>query len=210
MWRITRVFLAGLLSLLPLIVTAVVTGWVVSLLNNYAGPNSWFGQLIISLGLSVGASSFAPYVIGLVILVSFIYALGLVVESRIGSWATNTVDRFVSRIPVISSVYDISKKFTSMVDLKGGGDIKNMRPVWCFFGGEPGAAVLALMPSSKPIQIGKENYVGIIIPSAPVPVGGALLYVPQTWIKAAAGGVDELMAVYISMGVTPPTASPSV
>ncbi|MFM7083867.1 MAG: DUF502 domain-containing protein [Hyphomicrobium sp.] len=206
MWRITRVFLAGLLSLLPLIVTAIVTGWVVSILNEYAGPNSWFGQLVVSLGLSVGASSFAPYVIGLVILVSFVYALGLFVESRLGSWVTNTFERFVSRIPVISSVYDISKKFTSMVDLKGGGDLKNMRPVWCFFGGEPGAAVLALMPSSKPVQIGKDKYVGIIIPSAPVPVGGALLYVPQTWIKAAAGGVDELMAVYISMGVTSPTS----
>lgn len=206
MWRITRVFLAGLLTLLPLFVTLVVTGWVVSLLNDYAGPNSRFGQLIVSLGLSVGASSFAPYVIGLVVLLSFIYALGLVVESRLGFWATNTVDRLVSRIPVISSVYDISKKFTSMVDLKGGGDLKNMRPVWCFFGEEPSAAVLALMPSSKHVQIGKDKYVGIIIPSAPVPVGGALLYVPQSWIKPASGGVDELMAVYISMGVTPPTS----
>lgn len=210
MWRITRVFLAGLLTLLPLILTAIVTGWVVSIVNEYAGPNSWLGQLIVSLGLSVGASSFAPYIIGLAILLICIYALGLVVESRIGAWATDLVDRSVSRIPIISSVYDISKKFTSMVDLKGGGDLKNMRPVWCFFGGEPGAAVLALMPSSRPITIGHEKYLGILIPSAPVPVGGALLYVPQSWIKPAVGGVDELMAVYISMGVTPPTSYPVV
>lgn len=209
MWRITRVFLAGLLTLLPLILTAIVTGWVFSIVNEYAGPNSWLGQLIVSLGLSMGASSFAPYVIGLAILLTSIYVVGLLFESRIGAWATDLVDRSISRIPVISSVYDISKKFTSMVDLKGGGDLKNMRPVWCFFGGEPGAAVLALMPSSRPVIFGQEKYVGILIPSAPVPVGGALLYVPQSWIKPAAGGVDELMAVYISMGVTPPTSSPA-
>jgi len=53
-----------------------------------------------------------------------------------------------------------------------------MRPVWCFFGGEGGAAVLGLMPSPEPVQIGEHSYVGLLVPSAPVPFGGALLYVP--------------------------------
>jgi uncharacterized membrane protein len=79
-----------------------------------------------------------------------------------------------------------------------------MSPVWCFFGGEGGAAVLALMPSSKPVVIGGEEYVGVLVPSAPVPLGGALVYVPRRWVKPAEGGVDELMSVYVSMGVTPP------
>jgi uncharacterized membrane protein len=37
-----------------------------------------------------------------------------------------------------------------------------------------------------------------------VPVGGALIYVPSSWIKPADGGVETLMNVYVSMGVTPP------
>jgi uncharacterized membrane protein len=85
-----------------------------------------------------------------------------------------------------------------------------MTPVWCFFGGEPGAVVLALLPSAKPVAIGAEEYVGILVPSAPVPVGGALIYVPQSWIRPAAGGVEELMSVYVSMGVTAPTPSPAL
>jgi hypothetical protein len=44
-----------------------------------------------------------------------------------------------------------------------------MRPVWCFFGGEGGAAVLGLMPSPEPLQIGEHGYVGLLVPSAPVP-----------------------------------------
>ena len=42
------------------------------------------------------------------------------------------------------------------------------------------------------------------VASAPVPFGGALVYVPAAWIEPADGGIDELMSVYVSMGITPP------
>jgi uncharacterized membrane protein len=203
--RIARIFLAGFLALLPLILTVAVTGWVVALLNQYVGPSSWFGQILVSFGIGVGAQSFAPYVFGLLALIIAIFGLGLLFESRIGDFVSDIIDRAVTRIPLIGSVYELSKRFTSIVDTKEGGDLKSMTPVWCFFGGEPGAAVLALLPSAKPVAIGAHDYVGILVPSAPVPVGGALIYVPQTWIRPAEGGVDELMSVYVSMGVTPPT-----
>lgn len=210
MSRMGRVFLAGFLALLPLILTIAVTGWVVSILNAYVGPSSSFGRLLVSLGIGVGAQSFAPYIIGLLALLVAIYILGLLFETRIGDALSGIFDSAVMRIPLIGSVYDLSKRFTSIVDTKNGGDLKNMAPVWCFFGGEPGAAVLALLPSAKPVLIGGNDYVGILIPSAPVPVGGALVYVPQAWIRPAEGGVDELMSVYVSMGVTPPTSTPAL
>jgi uncharacterized membrane protein len=93
-----------------------------------------------------------------------------------------------------------------------GGDedsLKSMSPVWCFFGGEGSAAVLALMPSHEPVAVGEHKYVPVLIPSAPVPIGGALVYVPSDWIKPAEGGVERLMNVYVSMGVTPPVGLPS-
>jgi uncharacterized membrane protein len=80
-----------------------------------------------------------------------------------------------------------------------------MSPVWCFFGGKPGAAVLALLPSKTPLRLGTEDYIAVLVPSAPVPVGGALIYVPASWIEPADCGIDDLMSVYVSMGITPPT-----
>jgi uncharacterized membrane protein len=41
-----------------------------------------------------------------------------------------------------------------------------------------------------------------------VPIGGALIYVPSEWVKPAGGGVERLMNVYVSMGVTPPLSKP--
>jgi uncharacterized membrane protein len=65
-----------------------------------------------------------------------------------------------------------------------GGDedsLKSMSPVWCFFGGEGSAAVLVLMPSRDTVVIGEHSYVEVLVPSAPVPIGGALIYVPAEW-----------------------------
>lgn len=207
MAKIARVFLTGLIAALPLLLTVFVTVWLLSFINQYLGPNSAFGNFLKSLGFGVGASEFAPYLIGLALIIGAIYALGLLVQSRFGSWIAALFDRLIRRVPLVSSVYDLSSRFVSIVDAGNGDSLKNMSPAWCFFGGKPGAAVLALLPSNKPIQLAGEDYLGVLVPSAPVPFGGALIYVPAAWIEPAQGGMDELMSVYVSMGITPPTTT---
>jgi uncharacterized membrane protein len=206
MSKIGRIFLTGLIAALPLMLTIVVTVWLLSLINQYLGPNSAFGNFLKSLGFGVGASEIAPYLIGLGLIVVAIYALGLLVQSRVGAWIAALLDSLIRRIPLVSNVYDLSSRFVSIVDTKSGDSLKNMSPAWCYFGGKPGAAVLALLPSTKPISLGGEDYLGVLIPSAPVPFGGALVYVPAKWVEPAEGGIDELMSVYVSMGITPPAS----
>lgn len=208
MQRIAQTFMAGLLAALPLVATVAITLWLITFVAGYVGPNSQLGKLIASLGLGVTASDVAPYLAGLAIVAGSVYLLGLLVETRLAAWLSPAIEGVMQRIPVLSTVYGLSKQFTSIVDLKGGDSLKSMSPVWCFFGGEPGAAVLALLASPKPVVIGQHEYLGILVPSAPVPVGGALVYVPAAWVRPAEGGVEHLMSVYVSMGVTQPKSSP--
>jgi uncharacterized membrane protein len=49
-----------------------------------------------------------------------------------------------------------------------------------------------------------------LIPTAPVPIGGALIYVPTEWVRPADIGVEKLSAVYVSMGITAPPSPPAV
>jgi len=211
--RILRTFLAGVLALLPIAVTVFVTAWVAGLIASYAGPGSFVGRLITTLGTSLGLdispTSSAAYLLGLAIILGVIFMLGLLVESGMRSFILNSLDWLMMRIPILSNVYDLSKRFVAIVDRGDQGDLKSMSPVWCFFGGEGGAAVLGLMPSPKPVIIGEHSYLGLLVPSAPVPFGGALIYVPVEWVKPAEGGVERLMNVYVSMGVTPPVSKPT-
>jgi uncharacterized membrane protein len=211
--RILRIFLAGVLALLPIAVTFFVIAWATSLVASYAGPGSLIGGIIAALGTSLGLniepSSTAAYLLGLAMIIGAIFVLGLLVESGLRSFVLNSLDWMMMRIPLVSNVYELSKRFVAIVDRGSGQDnLKSMRPVWCFFGGEGSAAVLGLMPSPKPVVIGEHSYLGLLVPSAPVPFGGALIYVPSEWVKPAEGGVERLMNVYVSMGVTPPASIP--
>jgi uncharacterized membrane protein len=212
--RILRTFLAGVLALLPIAVTLFVIAWVASLVASFAGPGSFIGSFIAGLGTSLGLdlapSSGAAYLLGFLVILGCIFLLGLVVETRLWPWIQNGLDALIMRIPLVSNIYDLSKRFVSLVDRGDQGDLKTMQPVWCFFGGEGGAAVLGLMPSPKPVVIGEHSYLGLLVPSAPVPFGGALIYVPSDWVKPADGGVERLMNVYVSMGVTPPVSKPGL
>jgi len=209
--RIARIFLAGLLVPLPILVTVIITAWVAQLLQAYAGPNSLIGRLIVLLGLNLASSDTGAYFLGFLIILGCIFLLGLFVETRLWPLVQTGLDSLISRIPIVSNVYDVSKRFVAIVDRGGSKDnLQSMRPVWCFFGGEGGAAVLGLMPSPDAVQIGEHSYVGLLVPSAPVPFGGALIYVPTDWVKPADGGVERLMNVYVSMCVTPPESMPSI
>jgi uncharacterized membrane protein len=209
--RIIGIFLAGLFVLLPIFVTVVVIAWIASFLSAYAGPGSLLGRLISALGLNVLSSPTGAYFLGLLMIIGGIFLLGILVESRLRPWIQGALDWLMMRIPLVSNVYDLSKRFVAIVDRgKGDDDLKSMSPVWCFFGGEGGAAVLGLMPSPETVIIGEHRYLGILVPSAPVPIGGALIYVPAEWVKPAEGGVERLMNVYVSMGVTPPVGMPGV
>jgi uncharacterized membrane protein len=43
-----------------------------------------------------------------------------------------------------------------------------------------------------------------MIPTSPVPIGGAILYVPVDWVQKVDFGIDGLVNIYVSMGVTGP------
>src|SRR4030095_5468332 len=158
------------------LLTIFVIVWLLSLTNQYLGPSSAFGRFLTSLGFGIGTSELAPYLIGLALIIGAIYALGLLVHSRLSALLSPLFDRLLRRVPLVSNVYDLSKRFVSIVDTKNGDSLKSMSPAWCYFGGKPGAAVLALLPSKTPVSLGGENYLAVLIPSAPVPFGGALVY----------------------------------
>jgi uncharacterized membrane protein len=209
MTRMIATLLSGLLVLLPVAITIALVGWLGAFIYQFVGPGSVFGRLLTAIGIGFSPSPMAAYLIGIVILLTAIYFLGLLVETRVERNLSALIDWVMRRIPLVSNVYDLTKRFVALVDRKQGDGLKGMSPVWCFFGGDGGAAVLALLPTPEPITIGGEKYHSILVPSAPVPVGGGLIYVPARWIKPAEMGVEELMTIYVSMGVSVPRKLPA-
>lgn len=205
---IAGTWLAGLLVLLPIGLTLALVVWLVGLLNRYFGPSSMLGQWFSALGAPLAGDAPVAYLLGTVLLLAAVYPVGLAVQAGLKEPLERLADATLRRIPLLGSLYDMADRMVGLLDRKQQADLRAMSPVWCFFGGEAGSscAVLALAPNAEPVMIEGQPYRAVLVPTAPVPIGGGLLYVPAAWVRPAQVGMDRVMATYVSMGLTPPTA----
>lgn len=201
-------FLAGLLASLPLILTFLLLGWVANVIRQFLGPESLLGRLLAAIGLQIVEDKWKAYILGGLLLGVAIFLLGLVVQTSLRRYVRAAADRTIKRLPLIGTLYDATDRFVGLFDRNQKADMAAMSPVWCFFGGEGGVAVLALMPNPAIIELGGKPYRTVLVPTAPIPVGGGLLYVPAEWVTPAEIGVEQLSSIYLSMGITPPTRQP--
>ena len=209
-----RTLVTGLLALLPLAATLLLLAWVWQFLLRYLGPGSAVGQLLTTVGLGVAQSELVGYLLGMLLVVMLVYVFGLVVEAGLQRGLARLFDAVVKRIPVVRTVYDVIQKLVALFAHKEGDGVKSMSPVWLHFGGKKsasdqtddsnkvGTAVLGFLSTPEPVLISGQPYLGVLVPTAPVPVGGGLLYVPPDWVEPADIGMEAVTSIYVSMGVT--------
>jgi uncharacterized membrane protein len=200
--------LVGLLAILPLVLTIAIVVWVTGFVQNFVGPNSFVGRSLESLGLNFASDRMVAYAIGWAFVLGTVLLLGLVVEMGAKQFLQRVVDAAVRRIPIVGNIYGTSKQLVEMFDRKTESEMKAMSVVFCFFGSESGPGVLALMPSPERFRIDGRDYHVVIVPTAPVPFGGGLLFMPTASVRPADMSVDGLMSIYVSMGVTTPQFLP--
>jgi uncharacterized membrane protein len=221
MKALLRIFVTGALAALPLAATLAIFGWAAGVLIRWLGPNSLVGHALISIGLGVGASEVVGYAIGVAIVAVLIFGLGLLVEGGLQRNFATLVNRLLLKIPVVGAVYDVINRMVSLIRSQPADEsgLKSMSAVWCHFGGpseEPHSAALGLLGSETPVMVNGQRCLAVLIPTAPVPVGGGLIFVPEQWVTRADIGVEAVTSIYVSMGLTsaqylpvaPPVAPP--
>jgi uncharacterized membrane protein len=78
-----------------------------------------------------------------------------------------------------------------------------MAPVSVRFGDD--TEILALLAAPQIFDMGDGPRHLVLLPTAPVPVGGALVFVAADRVRRVSGiGVDDLAKFYISMGTVAP------
>jgi uncharacterized membrane protein len=199
-----RILFAGLLALLPLVLTLAATAWVGSFIFSYTGPQSIFGSLLSAIGLTVVANRAIAYVIGFLAVLISLYIVGLLIRSQLKTEFAGIGSRLMSRIPLLGSIFNLMSRFVGVLGNQNAADTSAMAPVWCFFGGQGGAAALGLLSSPEPVLLQGRRHFAVLIPTAPVPFGGGLIFVPAEWVVPAGVGAEALTSIYVSMGMTAP------
>jgi len=61
---------------------------------------------------------------------------------------------------------------------------------------------MAASEAAHRFRVGDRDYQIVIVPTAPVPFGGGLLFVPAEVVHPLELSVEGLISIYVSMGVT--------
>ncbi len=219
-WRTSVIgsFLAGLLFLLPVVLTVFIIAWIINFVRGAIGPGTILGDLLTQGGTVILGRNqdTLAFWLGIGIALVGIWLLGLIVKTQAKNIIQHYLDRLFNRVPFIRSIYSpVSRVVRLATDRSNGGsagDLSSMSVVSCRFGGTSatGVDVLALLASQHIYNIAGERRRLVYLPTAPIPMSGGLVLVPENAITPVPEmKVDDLLKIYVSLGALAPEAMPS-
>lgn len=207
--RVTATFLAGLLVLLPIVLTVVIIAWLVQILRDALGPGTFLGELLRRGGSALVENDTLAFWLGMVIALIGIWLLGAIVRTEARRGVQGAIDLLFARVPVVKSIYNPVARVIRLATKKGGGDLSGMNVVAVRFGGDDGTHILALLASNDLYYVGNLRRVMVYLPTAPLPMTGGLVLVPEENITVVPEmKVDDLLKIYFSLGALAPESMP--
>ncbi|MCA9162307.1 MAG: DUF502 domain-containing protein [Planctomycetales bacterium] len=207
LWRrLLSVFLAGLFAILPLVITVAIVSWVINFILQIVGSDTWIGRTLKSVGRNWVDDEVMATVVGWLLVLGAIFLLGLLVQNKTKSILVTAMNSLFQKLPLVGSLYSTAAQFVKMLNKQEKSELSGMSVVLVRFGEMHGAGLLALMPSPEKYDVGGVEHQMIYVPTSPVPMTGGLLLVPCDQIERLDLAVENLMSVYLSMGITTPQA----
>ena len=189
--------IAGLLVIVPLVITLGVLNWIIGMLDQTLAilPEAWQPDRL--LGVHIPG-------FGVVLTLLIQLLAGAVASNFIGRKLMNWGDALVRRIPVVRSIYSSVKQVSDTVFSDSGNAFRTAvlvqwprEGVWtvAFVTGQPSGEVAALL---------RDEYVSVFVPTTPNPTGGYFVLVRKSECIELEMSVDAALKYIVSMGVVAP------
>lgn len=206
--RLQRLFLTGLLTLLPLWLTWVVVKFVFVLLGDLSKPLVQPSlQGIASRNPMAFGWLVEPWVQGALALVATVLAIllvGWLARRVIGQRLLRWFEALVSRIPLASTVYGSARKLLDILQTKPDG---TQRVVLIDFPHTEMKTLGFVTRVMREAGTGRE-LAAVYVPTTPNPTSGYLEIVPVEKITPTDWNVDQAMSFIISGGAVAPETIP--
>ena len=201
--RIAGPFFTGMVFLAPVFLTVILLQWIAGYVAAALGPGTAIGGVLAQSGMLVTRSPFLAFWAGLGIAALIVWSIGLLVQTRWRAQLEGGLDGLLGRLPVLGGFYRPLAQIVRMIGGSPGGELKGMQVVAVRFGAD--TEVLALLATPQLFDLGEGPRHLVVCPTAPVPVGGAMLFVEASRVRPVSGvGVDDLAKFYVSMGTVAP------
>ncbi|MEO6264431.1 MAG: DUF502 domain-containing protein [Luteimonas sp.] len=205
--RLQRLFLTGLLTLLPIWLTWVVVKFVFVLLSDTSRP--LIGPLLHNLatgnpGLGWLDQSWVQTALALLATLAVILLSGLMARRVVGQRALRWFEALVGRIPLASTIYGSARKLLDILQTQPDG---TQRVVLVDFPHTEMKSVGFVTRVLKEHGTGRE-LAAVYVPTTPNPTSGYLEIVPVEKITPTDWTVDQAMSFIISGGAVSPDTIP--
>jgi uncharacterized membrane protein len=194
-------FFAGLLVVLPIIITFYIIKFTVTMVNSAA--SSFFPP-------QYAPSHYLPYdipgvelAIGILVLIF----IGMSVRNFVGANLVKWAEGLVNSIPGVRSVYSAVKQIIDTVSVSNSS---SFREVVILEYPRPGVWAIAFVTgeaSGEVSRITDEALVNVFLPTTPNPTSGFLLFVPRKDLIPLHMTVEQGVKMVISAGIITPTTA---
>ena len=201
-----RLFLTGLLTLLPIWLTWVVIRFVFVTLSDISRP--WVEPALAGIASGNPAmawitSETARGMLALIGTVVVVLLVGAIAGRVIGQRILRGFDRFIQRVPLANSVYSGARKLLDILQTSPDG---TQRVVLIEFPAKGMRTVGFVTRVMKEEGTGREM-AAVYVPTTPNPTGGYLEIVPVEDLIPTDWTVDQAMGFIISGGAVAPAAT---
>ena len=189
--------IAGLLVIVPLVITLGVLNWIIGTLDQTLAilPEAWQPDRVIGMHIPG---------FGVILTLLILLLVGGIASNFIGRKLVGWGDALVRRIPVVRSIYSSVKQVSDTVFSDSGNAFRTAvmvqwprEGVWtvAFVTGQPSGEVAALL---------RDDYVSVFVPATPNPTGGYFVLVRRSECIELEMSVDAALKYIVSMGVVAP------
>ncbi|MBU0589366.1 MAG: DUF502 domain-containing protein [Gammaproteobacteria bacterium] len=188
---------AGLLVLVPLIITLWVLEWVVSTLDQTLQilPTSWQPDQLFGIHIPG---------LGVIFALVVVLTIGALASNFVGNKLVDWWHALLHRIPVVRSIYSGVKQVSdTLFSEKGNAFHKALLVQWP----HDGMWTIAFLTGSPTGDLASKldgEHVSVYVPTTPNPTGGYFVLLKKSDCVELDMSVDEALTYVISMGVIAP------
>lgn len=192
-----KYFITGLLILVPLAITLWVLNLIIGTMDQslLLLPESWRPEALVGFRIPG---------LGTILTLLIIFVTGLGTRNFIGRQVVSLWEGFLTRIPVVKSIYSSVKQVSDTLFSSSGNAFRKAVLVQYPRQGSWTIAFLTGVPGGEVKNHLQGDYVSIYVPTTPNPTSGFFLMLPRADTIELNMSVDEALKYIVSMGVVAP------
>ncbi|HJV48872.1 MAG TPA: DUF502 domain-containing protein [Geothrix sp.] len=202
---IRKYLLAGLFTLLPLVVTLwILKGIFTALIGIFRGPLTWMAHQVHVPDPPTWALAFFSALATMFLLLLVGALMGNFIGRQVLAW----LDELMMHVPVVKTIYGATRQLMGAIQSGQGGSFKDVVLVeWP----HPGSFTLGFVASrdcSWALPEG-QSMIAVYVPTSPNPTSGYVIMLEASKIRPVGLSADQALTWAVSGGVVVPETSRS-